>query len=168
MNGADARPICPHRPPASHFVRRAEGYTVILVNSNPATIMTDPGTADRTYVGPMTPELVEQILEKERPDAILPTMGGQTALNLAKALSEVRGHALLQKEGSCAAARGARVGAARKLAPSRQPTAGMLLSHRCCVDNNSQLTRCANQSSSALPSITLRRLAAAPTAERHS
>ena len=139
---------------------RAEGYTVVLVNSNPATIMTDPGTADRTYVGPMTPELVEQILEKvggwglewsgvatwrctgrrrtclsvcgrswalhggdadadarvdqedaaaclcwganssparpparrlqERPDAILPTMGGQTALNLAKALSEVR------------------------------------------------------------------------------
>lgn len=70
--------------------RRAEGYEVVLLNSNPATIMTDPGTADRTYVGPMTPELVEQILEKERPDAILPTMGGQTALNLAKALSEVR------------------------------------------------------------------------------
>lgn len=61
---------------------------MILVNSNPATIMTDPGTADRTYIGPMTPELVEQILEKERPDAILPTMGGQTGLNLAKALSE--------------------------------------------------------------------------------
>lgn len=60
----------------------------MLVNSNPATIMTDPETADRTYVGPMTPELVEQIIEKERPDAILPTMGGQTALNLAKALSE--------------------------------------------------------------------------------
>lgn len=58
------------------------------MNSNPATIMTDPGTADRTYVGPMTPELVEQIIVKERPDAILPTMGGQTALNLAKALSE--------------------------------------------------------------------------------
>jgi carbamoyl-phosphate synthase large subunit len=67
---------------------------VILVNSNPATIMTDPGTADRTYVGPMTPELVEQILAKERPDAILPTMGGQTGLNLAKALSEVRTVAL--------------------------------------------------------------------------
>jgi carbamoyl-phosphate synthase large subunit len=60
----------------------------VLVNSNPATIMTDPETADRTYVGPMTPELVEQIIQKEKPDAILPTMGGQTALNLAKALSE--------------------------------------------------------------------------------
>lgn len=60
----------------------------MLVNSNPATIMTDPETADRTYIGPMTPELVEQIIAKEKPDAILPTMGGQTALNLAKSLSE--------------------------------------------------------------------------------
>ncbi|KDD75698.1 L chain of carbamoyl-phosphate synthase [Helicosporidium sp. ATCC 50920] len=67
---------------------KAEGYRVILLNSNPATIMTDPETADATYIGPMTPELVEPILAKERPDAILPTMGGQTALNLAKALSE--------------------------------------------------------------------------------
>ncbi|CAL8467948.1 g7486 [Coccomyxa elongata] len=67
---------------------KAEGYRVVLLNSNPATIMTDPGTADRTYIGPMTPELVEEILAKERPEAILPTMGGQTALNLAKALSE--------------------------------------------------------------------------------
>ncbi|KAK9816811.1 hypothetical protein WJX72_005323 [[Myrmecia] bisecta] len=67
---------------------RAEGYKVILLNSNPATIMTDPGTADRTYIGPMTPELVEEIIAKEKPDAVLPTMGGQTALNLAKALSE--------------------------------------------------------------------------------
>ena len=70
------------------FCHRSEGYRVVLVNSNPATIMTDPTTADRTYVGPMTPELVEQIIAKEKPDAILPTMGGQTALNLAKALSE--------------------------------------------------------------------------------
>jgi len=67
---------------------KKEGYRVVLVNSNPATIMTDPGVADRTYVGPMTPELVEQILQKERPDAILPTMGGQTGLNLAKNLAE--------------------------------------------------------------------------------
>ncbi|XP_047330340.1 carbamoyl-phosphate synthase large chain, chloroplastic-like [Impatiens glandulifera] len=67
---------------------REEGYEVILINSNPATIMTDPETADRTYIAPMTPELVEQVLEKERPDAILPTMGGQTALNLAVALAE--------------------------------------------------------------------------------
>ncbi|KAF9592930.1 hypothetical protein IFM89_019135 [Coptis chinensis] len=67
---------------------KEEGYEVILINSNPATIMTDPDLADRTYIAPMTPELVEQVLEKERPDAILPTMGGQTALNLAVALAE--------------------------------------------------------------------------------
>ncbi|KAL4300147.1 hypothetical protein AHAS_Ahas17G0171800 [Arachis hypogaea] len=67
---------------------KEEGYEVILINSNPATIMTDPDMADRTYIAPMTPELVEQVLEAERPDALLPTMGGQTALNLAVALSE--------------------------------------------------------------------------------
>ncbi|MFT7074243.1 MAG: carbamoyl-phosphate synthase large subunit [Planctomycetota bacterium] len=65
---------------------REEGYRVILVNSNPATIMTDPEMADATYVEPITPETVEKILEKERPDAILPTLGGQTALNTALAL----------------------------------------------------------------------------------
>ncbi|XP_078441020.1 carbamoyl phosphate synthetase B [Wolffia australiana] len=65
-----------------------EGYEVVLINSNPATIMTDPETAHKTYVAPMTPQLVEQVLEKERPDALLPTMGGQTALNLAVALAE--------------------------------------------------------------------------------
>ena len=63
-----------------------EGYRVILVNSNPATIMTDPGLADATYVEPITPDMVAKIIEKERPDAILPTMGGQTALNTAMAL----------------------------------------------------------------------------------
>jgi carbamoyl-phosphate synthase large subunit len=62
---------------------RAEGYRVILVNSNPATIMTDPELADATYIEPITPEVVEKIIAKERPDAILPTMGGQTALNTA-------------------------------------------------------------------------------------
>ena len=67
---------------------REEGYEVVLVNSNPATIMTDPGTADRTYIEPLTPELVAKVIAKERPDAILPTMGGQTALNLAVALAE--------------------------------------------------------------------------------
>ncbi|MHB8882466.1 MAG: carbamoyl-phosphate synthase large subunit [Thermodesulfovibrionales bacterium] len=67
---------------------RDEGYKVILVNSNPATIMTDPETADVTYIEPLTPEILELIIEKERPDAILPTMGGQTALNLAVALAE--------------------------------------------------------------------------------
>jgi carbamoyl-phosphate synthase large subunit len=67
---------------------REEGYEVILVNSNPATIMTDPEIADRTYVEPVTPEFVELIIEKEKPDALLPTMGGQTALNVAMSLSE--------------------------------------------------------------------------------
>ncbi len=66
---------------------RAEGLEVVLVNSNPATIMTDPEVADRTYVEPLTPDLVEAIVAKERPDAILPTVGGQTALNLAIALA---------------------------------------------------------------------------------
>ncbi|WP_103666469.1 carbamoyl-phosphate synthase large subunit [Pseudanabaena sp. BC1403] len=70
-------------------VLRDEGYYVILVNSNPATIMTDPATADRTYIEPITPEVVAQIIEKERPDAILPTMGGQTALNTAVSLAKM-------------------------------------------------------------------------------
>ncbi|MEM9146536.1 MAG: carbamoyl-phosphate synthase large subunit [Pseudomonadota bacterium] len=67
---------------------REEGYRVILVNSNPATIMTDPGMADATYVEPITPEVVETIIERERPDALLPTMGGQTGLNTAMALAD--------------------------------------------------------------------------------
>jgi carbamoyl-phosphate synthase large subunit len=66
---------------------KAEGYRVILVNSNPATIMTDPDLADATYVEPITPEFVEKIIARERPDALLPTMGGQTALNTAMALA---------------------------------------------------------------------------------
>src|SRR5215475_684147 len=65
---------------------KAEGYRVVLVNSNPATIMTDPDIADATYVEPITPEIVARIIEKERPDALLPTMGGQTALNCALSL----------------------------------------------------------------------------------
>ncbi|MDT8343612.1 MAG: carbamoyl-phosphate synthase large subunit [Thermohalobaculum sp.] len=68
---------------------REEGYRVILVNSNPATIMTDPGLADATYIEPITPEIVAKIIEKERPDAILPTMGGQTGLNTAMALADM-------------------------------------------------------------------------------
>jgi carbamoyl-phosphate synthase large subunit len=67
---------------------REEGYKIILVNSNPATIMTDPNIADRTYIEPITPEIVEEIIRKERPDAILPTVGGQTALNCAIALAK--------------------------------------------------------------------------------
>ena len=67
---------------------REEGYRVVLVNSNPATIMTDPETADRTYVEPMTIESLEKIIARERPDVLLPTLGGQTALNLAVNLSE--------------------------------------------------------------------------------
>src|SRR6266540_4063721 len=66
---------------------REEGYEVILVNSNPATIMTDPEIADRTYIEPVTPEWVRKVIERERPDALLPTMGGQTALNVASALA---------------------------------------------------------------------------------
>ncbi len=69
-------------------VLREEGYRVILINSNPATIMTDPELADRTYIEPITPQFVEQIIEREHPDAILPTMGGQTALNTAVSLAE--------------------------------------------------------------------------------
>jgi carbamoyl-phosphate synthase large subunit len=67
---------------------KAEGYKVILVNSNPATIMTDPELADRTYIEPITPEIVEMIIKKERPDSLLPTLGGQTGLNTAVALAE--------------------------------------------------------------------------------
>src|SRR6201987_3227966 len=68
---------------------REEGYRIVLVNSNPATIMTDPDLADATYVEPITPEIVAKIIEKERPDALLPTMGGQTALNCALSLRKM-------------------------------------------------------------------------------
>src|SRR6202035_3409936 len=67
---------------------KAEGYEVILVNSNPATIMTDPELADRTYVEPLSREYLEEIISRERPDALLSTVGGQTALNLAVDLAE--------------------------------------------------------------------------------
>ena len=67
---------------------REEGYEVVLVNSNPATIMTDPAVAHRTYVEPLVPEILERILERERPDALLPTVGGQTGLNLTVALGQ--------------------------------------------------------------------------------
>jgi carbamoyl-phosphate synthase large subunit len=75
---------------------REEGYQVVLVNSNPATIMTDPSTADRTYIEPLTWEIVAKVIERERPDALLPTLGGQTALNLAMALDK---HGVLEKFG---------------------------------------------------------------------
>ena len=67
---------------------REEGYKVVLVNSNPATIMTDPEMADATYIEPLTADILEMIIKKEKPDALLPTMGGQTALNLAVELAE--------------------------------------------------------------------------------
>src|SRR5881628_3812720 len=67
---------------------REEGYEVVLVNSNPATIMTDPEMADRTYVEPLSVEVLEKIIARERPQALLPTVGGQTGLNLAVALGE--------------------------------------------------------------------------------
>ncbi|MCX8007856.1 MAG: carbamoyl phosphate synthase large subunit, partial [Coriobacteriia bacterium] len=69
-------------------VLREDGFEVVLVNSNPATIMTDPEFADRTYVEPITPAFVEQVIARERPDALLPTLGGQTGLNCAVALAE--------------------------------------------------------------------------------
>src|SRR5919112_2026508 len=75
---------------------RAEGFETVLVNSNPATIMTDPETADRTYVEPLTVETVAAIIRREKPDALLPTVGGQTALNLAMALSDA---GVLEAEG---------------------------------------------------------------------
>ncbi len=68
---------------------REDGFRIILINSNPATIMTDPETADRTYIEPITPEMVEQVIAKERPDAILPTLGGQTALNCAMQVADL-------------------------------------------------------------------------------
>ena len=67
---------------------KSEGYRVVLVNSNPATIMTDPDFADATYIEPLTPEALEAIIAQEKPDAMLPTVGGQTGLNLALSLSE--------------------------------------------------------------------------------
>src|SRR5512138_2571977 len=66
---------------------KEEGYEIVLLNSNPATIMTDPGFADRTYIEPITPEVAERIIAREKPDVLLPTLGGQTALNLAVALA---------------------------------------------------------------------------------
>ena len=75
---------------------KEEGYAVVLVNSNPATIMTDPEFADRTYIEPITPEVVEKIIEREKPDALLPTLGGQTALNCAMKLFE---SGVLEKHG---------------------------------------------------------------------
>jgi carbamoyl-phosphate synthase large subunit len=67
---------------------KEDGFEVVLINSNPATIMTDPTVADRTYIEPITPEMVGKVIEKERPDALLPTMGGQTALNVALKVAE--------------------------------------------------------------------------------
>jgi carbamoyl-phosphate synthase large subunit len=78
---------------------KEEGYTVILVNSNPATVMTDPRMADRTYIEPLTPETISQIIARERPDALLPTLGGQTALNLTAALNQ--GGVLAQFDVEC-------------------------------------------------------------------
>ncbi|MGD8825970.1 MAG: carbamoyl phosphate synthase large subunit, partial [Myxococcales bacterium] len=88
---------------------KEEGYRVILVNSNPATIMTDPEFADRTYVEPLTPEILEAIIAREKPDAVLPTLGGQTALNLALELAD---QGILERHG--VELIGARVEAIRK------------------------------------------------------
>ncbi len=94
-------------------VLRREGYRVILVNSNPATIMTDPEIADQTYVEPLVPEIVEQIIEKEQPDAVLPTVGGQTGINLALALDERGAFDRVNKSGKKIELLGANVDALR-------------------------------------------------------
>ena len=75
---------------------REEGYEVVLVNSNPATIMTDPATADSTYIEPLTWQMVEKVIEKEKPDALLPTLGGQTGLNVAM---DLEANGVLEKHG---------------------------------------------------------------------
>src|SRR5262247_1788524 len=75
---------------------REEGYQVVLINSNPATIMTDPDLADSTYIEPLTTDILARLIERERPDALLPTVGGQTALNLAVKLAEA---GVLEKHG---------------------------------------------------------------------
>ena len=85
-------------------VLRREGYRVVLVNSNPATIMTDPEFADATYIEPLTPEIVEKIIEIEKPDALLPTVGGQTGLNLATEMEEagiLRRHGVFCRYSGC-------------------------------------------------------------------
>ena len=87
---------------------RAEGYRIVLVNSNPATIMTDPDVADATYIEPITPEMVEKIIAQERPDALLPTRGGQTALNTALALEEAAAARQAEKLEAASAKRAAK------------------------------------------------------------
>ncbi len=77
-------------------VLKQQGYNVVLVNSNPATIMTDPEMADKTYIEPITPEIIEKIIAREKPDSLLPTLGGQTGLNAAVALAE---SGILKKHG---------------------------------------------------------------------
>ena len=91
-------------------VLREEGYEVVLVNSNPATIMTDPELADSTYIEPITPEFVTKVIERERPDALLATLGGQTALNAAIALRGTRSPA------SCIVSRKSSRSSARSIA----------------------------------------------------
>ena len=93
---------------------RDEGLEVVLVNSNPATIMTDPEFADRTYIEPLTPEVLELIIARERPDALLPTVGGQTALNLAVEAGGARRFSTSTTSSS----------SARRSRPSRSPRIG--------------------------------------------
>src|SRR5262249_14525087 len=104
---------------------KEEGYRVVLVNSNPATIMTDPDLADATYVEPITPEVVAKIIEKERPDALLPTMGGQTALNTALAHRLMRGLAKFGVTTIGTAADAIDKGAALALCPQAMKKIGM-------------------------------------------
>ena len=96
---------------------KEEGYRIVLVNSNPATIMTDPELADATYIEPITPEFLTKIIEKERPDALLPTMGGQTALNAALSLERAGVLEEIRRGDDRRAGRGDRQGRGPRVVP---------------------------------------------------
>ncbi len=127
---------------------KEEGYRIILVNSNPATIMTDPGLADATYIEPITPEIVERIIAKERPNALLPTMGGQTALNTAMALA--RSGALRRWEVELIGAKEEAIAKAenRQLFREAMDRIGL-------VSPKSRLVRTLDEAIAALPAIAL-------------
>jgi hypothetical protein len=125
---------------------REEGYRVILVNSNPATIMTDPDLADATYIEPITPEWVERVIEKEKPDAILPTMGGQTALNVALELHDT---GVLARHG--VELIGANARAIRTAASSPRPSAASGCGCRTAGSRARWTRRCASWRTPATP-----------------
>ena len=145
-----------------------EGYRVILVNSNPATIMTDPGLADATYIEPITPDMVAKIIEKERPDALLPTMGGQTALNTAMALHRDGRLAKLRRRADRRQCRGDRQGRGPAAVPRRHDQDRPRIARRarsCTIARRRRRrsTSSACRRSSARPSRWAAPAAASPT-----